>query len=238
MKRLFFLFLSIYLFEVSNAKEVHLAVEDSWPPFALVDGTGISTNIVEAAFKEVGVKLKTSVFPYIRALDLTESGSVDGCYNVTKQYSTETKFIFGKVPLLHVKASFFYKKSSRFHFQKIEEFPEKYEIGVIRGYEYGNKFEELKKKFNIVEVNSQTQLIQMLLGDRIQTAIMFDKVADYYLKKLKLSNQVSKGFTNHESDIYVAFSRKNSSSKELSHFLDEVIKKLKKKKLYQKILDN
>ena len=220
-----------YFFIVSAfSNEVNLAVEDSWPPFSDSDGNGISSSIVKAAFSESNYKVKLTVSPYIRILKMTEVGEVDGCFNVTKQKSTLAKFIFGEVPLMKVKASFFHKKGTSFNYKKIEDFPDKIDIGVIRGYEYGNKFEKMKKNFHIVEVNSQKQLISMLINDRVTAAIMFDKVGEYYLKKMNKSELVSKSFTNHESNIFVAFSKKNVNSSIYAKALDKGLKALKKKK--------
>ena len=51
---------------------------------------------------------------------------------------------------------------------------------------------------------------------------MFDKVAEYILRELDLSiDSIDKGFLNHISDIYVAFSLKRSSFSGYAKLLDQ-----------------
>ncbi|WP_127717075.1 ABC transporter substrate-binding protein [Halobacteriovorax sp. HLS] len=226
----FILFLSM---SKTLALDIHLAVEDSWPPFADNSGQGISTEIVKAAFLDQGIKPKFKVVPYARALALTKDGGVDGCYNVTKQASTLKEYIFGEEVLLKAKASFFYRKGETFNYSKIEDLPAGSEIAIIRGYEYGEKFEKLKNRFRLIEVNSQKQIINMLITRRAESAIMFDEVAKYYTSRMNVSDLVIKSFVNHESDIYVAFSKKNKNSDLFAKKLDMGLRKLKKDGTYE-----
>jgi polar amino acid transport system substrate-binding protein len=221
------------LCNVSFGDTIELAGEDSWPPFTLSSGEGISKNIIKAAYAESGKTVNFSISPYIRVLKLTEDGEVDGCFNVTKQLSTEEKFIFGQEPLLQAKASFYYSSSGDSEFSSIKDIPKGSSIAVIRGYEYGDTFEKVKKNFSISEVNSQEQIIRMIISKRIVGAIMFDDVANYHLQKMNKVGSLKKGFFNHQSDIYVAFSKKRPNSKENAELLDKGIRALKEKKLYK-----
>ncbi|WP_460853874.1 substrate-binding periplasmic protein [Pseudomaricurvus hydrocarbonicus] len=89
-----------------------IGVEDSWPPFADEQGQGISTDIVKAAFASVGQPIKLMVMPYARVLRETEAGVIAAGYNVTRQASTQQRFIFGKTPILRASASFYYSNAT------------------------------------------------------------------------------------------------------------------------------
>ncbi|PIK16638.1 transporter substrate-binding domain-containing protein [Halobacteriovorax sp. JY17] len=216
--------------------EANLAVEDSWPPYSDKLGKGIATNIVGAAFNEVSIPVKITVFPYIRALRTVSNGELDGCYSVTKQESTQKQYHFGNEPILKSQASFFHHADYDFKFKNISEIPNGTSLVLIRGYEYGNNFEKYKKNFKIFYVNTQEQIISMIVTKRVSLTIMFDEVAKYYLRKNPRANEVKKAIPNHMSDIYVAFNLQSPKSKLLASKLDEGIRKLKASGKYEMLL--
>ncbi|WP_438864296.1 substrate-binding periplasmic protein [Neptunicella sp.] len=187
---------------------VTIAAENSWPPYARADGEGISKQIIQAAFDAVGVKVKFVVAPYARALRLTEMGVVQGCFNVTKQLSTEKLFQFGRHKLFEAPTSFYFNPKHPMHFTSIEEAPDGMSIAGIIGYEYGNAYEQQRHRFKEVRVPTQQQIIGLLRSGEVDAAIMFDKVASYHLQMLGLDeNTILKGPHGESSDIYVAFSK-------------------------------
>lgn len=237
MNLLIFIPLLISSITFSYGNSLTLIAEDSWPPFSLKDGSGFSTEIIRSAFKTVGVIPNIKVSSYAKALKLTKSGKVNGCYNVTRQKSTEKTFLFGKEPLLKARASFFYKKGKKFY-KNFNELPDGYKVGLISGYEYGDNYEKHRHRFKEVRVATQKQLIVMIVGGKVDSAIMFDKVAKYTLNKEMLSGYISRGFENHTSDIYVAFSKKFESSKKFSQLLDKGLRNIRKSGLYERLLKN
>jgi polar amino acid transport system substrate-binding protein len=217
----------------------HLLVENSWPPYAKKDGSGISLTIVKEAFNEVGLKPTFKVYPYARALYLTKIGKADGCFNVTKQKSTLKEYHFGETPLLTAKSSIFHLASSKYNFESVSKLPNKIRIGLIQDYEYGDVFESEKNRFIEIRVKSQKQIIQMLRNKRIDIAIMFDEVAQYTLKNTKKHNEpIVKSISVHESEIFVAFNKRNPKSKFYSVQLDKGLKSLKKKGRIDKIFNS
>lgn len=201
------------------ANVVKLAAEDSWPPFAKQDGSGISKAIIEKAYAYSGTKVEFVTVPYARALLMAEQGKVHGAFNVTKQASTEDLYAFGELPLLKVSASFYYPPNSKHNYKSLAEIPNDTAIATIIGYEYGNEYEKHKKRFSESRVSSQTQIIKMLMIGRLDMAIMFDEVAAYTLGEMGLSKDaIVKGEINHTSDIYIAFNKELKNS--------EIIKKL------------
>ena len=200
---------------------IKLAVENSWPPYSNENGNGISMDIIQLAFDNVSVDVEFVVVPYARALHMTQSGKVDGAFNVTKQKSTIENFAFGEVPILRANASFYYHKESDLNFNTVSEIPAGTSIALIIDYEYGELYEKSRKKFNEVRVSSQIQIIKLLQLKRVDMAIMFDGVAKHYLSELKLNkDEIKQGKTNHTSDIYVAFNKRKELG-EIIALLDE-----------------
>ncbi|MDD8058786.1 substrate-binding periplasmic protein [Shewanella metallivivens] len=222
----------------SEPLNITLAAEDGWPPFADEFGRGISHHLIEQAFKEVDVVVSTIVVPYTRALVMTDRGSVNGVFNVTKEQSTVKRFVFGQEPLFTVKASFFFAKEHPANVNDKWHLPIGSVVGIIDGYEYGDEFIQLieKRQLRITKVNSQRQLINLLLVGRIDTAIMFDMVADVYIEQMGVAKDINAEFNNHTSEIFVAFSKQDPRAKQWSTLLDKGLQILKQQGHYQQLL--
>jgi polar amino acid transport system substrate-binding protein len=222
----------------AQVNSIILAAEDSWPPFADQFGKGISHQLVKSAFSQMGIRVETLVVPYSRGLRMTERGNVNGVFNVTKEVSTQDKFIFGKQPLFQASASFYQHKSHPIKAKSKYELAPKAVIGVIKGYEYGDEFPQLVKQkgWVLFIANNQMQLINMLLVNRIDLAVMFDAVAKEQLTQMGVNEEVLPIFNNHQSDIYVAFSKHLPDSALLAKKLDEGLIKLKSQGQYAKLL--
>ena len=216
--------------QVTAAKEtIVLAAEDSWPPYSDKAGNGISKKLIQAALAASQFEVEFIAVPYARALELTEHGLVNGCFNVTRQADTEQRFLFGEQVLLIAQASYYYPSDKPKSYQSPAQIPDATRIGLIRGYEYGNAYEQHRHRFQELRVSTQEQLVSLLRAQRIDMAIMFDKVATHTLEAMALpDNSITKGELNHQSDIYVAFSRKLPISNKIIKALDGGLEKLKK----------
>jgi polar amino acid transport system substrate-binding protein len=220
-----------------------LAVEDSWPPFANELGEGYSKDIVSAAFKDTNIDVEFVVRPYARALREAKSGLVDGCFNVTRQQSTEAIYHFGEEPLFEAKASYFVlsgreQNGAVLQAQSLAEIPDDTRIAVIKGYEYGTVYEQHKARFLIIEVRTQSQIVDMLKKSHVDGAIMFERVAEATLKKMVLPTDLLRAvFLNHTSGIYVAFNKANEKTSYMAEVLDTGLRRLKSSGAYMQIFE-
>lgn len=229
-----------YSFAVAASEQRNIklliAAEDSWPPFSDRRGNGISYNLAKAALATQGYDLKKIVVPYARALQLTRSGKVDACWNVTRQYNTEEDFLFGDEPLFNADISFYYSVDRPSGFDSIESVPSDTRVGVILGYEYGDAFEQHKNRFKLVALPSQASLLKMMDAGRLDVVLMFDKVFDSVVASQKFEKEkFRKGNTFYTSQIYIAFSAKSDLSIQYSAVLDRGIRELKATGVYEMI---
>lgn len=218
---------------------IHLGAEDSWPPYSNAQGQGISTNLIKAAFAQTGLTPTFQVLPYARVLHDLQSGKIDGGYNVTLQATTKDKYVFGQVPLLAVESYWFFIPGTYPKIKSIKDIPDKFRVGVIRDYEYGDIYENHRHRFTEVQVSQQSQIIRMLKQGRIDAAVMFDREAEYALKEMKLDAAIfDKRFLNHHGDVYVAFSHKSPRARWLAEQLDKGLLMIKETGEYDRILSD
>ncbi|MGL4639559.1 MAG: substrate-binding periplasmic protein [Shewanella sp.] len=224
--------------KVSSHQLITLAAEDSWPPFANHLGQGISHRLIKAAFRQSNIEVSSLVVPYARALMMAEKGRVDGVFNVTREASTEGRFVFGQVPLFAATASFYQAKQRPLDADNKWQLPKGTVVGVIKSYEYGDEYPKLvqERELNLVTVSSDQQLINLLLLGRIDMALMFDAVANEHLQQMGIKGEIVPAFYNHTSDIYLAFSKKNPRATLLATALDQGLLHLKNSGQYQALL--
>ena len=223
--------------EEDTSIRIRLGAEDSWPPYSDRQGQGISTELIKAAFAKSGLYPGIQVLPYARVLHDLSSGKIDGGYNVTLQSTTKDKYLFGKVPLLTVESYWFFMPDAFPQIKCIEYIPAKFRVGIIRDYEYGDIYELHRHRFVEVQLTQQSQIIRMLKQGRIDAAVMFDREAEYALKKMgQNQNQFDKRFLNHRGDVYLAFSHKSSRALWLSQEFDKGLLMLKESGEYEQLV--
>ena len=223
--------------ESAADKTITIAAEDNWPPFSDEKGRGLSYTLVQAAFKQSGYRLKTVVVPYARALYYTEHNMVDGCWNVTKQQSTSSKFLLHQVPLFRASSSFYYYKTAK-SFKSVATIPNRTVVGVILGYEYGDEFEKHKQRFHLVEVSTHEQLVKLLRAEKLDVALFFDDVLSFYLKQWQLSDPLLiRGEQNFVSELFIAFDKQNEQSQHKADALDQGLRQLQQSGEYQRLMD-
>ncbi len=215
---------------------VHIAAEDNWPPFSDANGRGLSFQLVKAALAPQGYRLQLTAVPYARALHLTAHGKTDALWNVTRQTNTSRDFVLHQTPLFQAASSFYYAQHAK-PYRSVAEIPDNTVVGVILGYEYGDLYEKHKHRFKLVEVSQHLQLIQLLQQQRVELAIFFDDVLQWYLQQEPVEGTLPvRGQLNHVSDIFVAFYKDSPRSKVLAGALDRGLAQLKQNGEYQRLL--
>ena len=221
----------------STPLKVKLAAEDNWAPFADPYGKGLSHRLVKQAFARSNVDVDSLVVSYARGVVMTKQGIVDGVFNLHKERKTQEAFVFGKEPLFTTSASFYQNNAHPLQAEDKWHLPQGLLVGIIKGYEYGDELSQLKQ-LRLVEVDNHNQLINLLLLNRIDAAIMYDEVANQYLGQMGVAKVISRSVHNHTGDLYVAFSKQRPNAQLFADKLDQGLKALKQDGSYQSIMNS
>ncbi|WP_428611777.1 substrate-binding periplasmic protein [Shewanella sp.] len=217
--------------------KVRLAAEDNWAPFADPYGKGLSHKLVKQAFARVDIDVDSIVVSYARGVVMTKQGLVDGVFNLHKERKTESEFIFGKQPLFTASASFYQNNAHPITAEDKWHLPQGFVVGIIKGYEYGDELEQLNQ-LKLIELDNHNQLINLLLLNRIDAAIMYDEVAKQYLQQMGVDRVIGPSVHNHTGDLYVAFSKQSPNAQHYAEKLDQGLTALKQDGSYQAIMDS
>ncbi|MCG9697285.1 transporter substrate-binding domain-containing protein [Shewanella sp. Isolate11] len=223
--------------EQTEMSSIKLAAENNWAPFADHDGQGLSHTLINEAFAREGINVDSIVVSYARGVVMAQQGAVDGVFNLHKEQANQDKFIFGNEPLFSASAYFYQNNSHPLNVNSKWDIPKNSIVGIIRGYDYGDELKSLTQ-LKFIEVDNHHQLINLLLLNRIDTAIMYEKVANQYLTTMGVTHVINKSVHNHTGDLYLAFSQSRPHSKLFAEKLDQGIRALKSDGRYQQIMSS
>ena len=232
--------ISLCFTTVVRAESITIAAEDDWVPYARADGTGLANEMVKAAFKTVGIDVTYQVFPYIRVLSYLDSGEYVAGFNVPLDDENKDKYIFGKQRLYDVPSQYFVNKSAPLKATKREELVNGEKIGIVRGYGYGDAFNQMAEQGKVRSVisNSDSINLKKQASNRLDPTIIFEKSAGVLLKELGLEDQIEVAFVHEILPIYLAFSKAHPKGQYYSDKFDEGMANLKASGEYQKIYDS
>lgn len=233
-----FFFLSVGLCYTAHATEIEIVTEE-FPPYNYTQHgqiTGISTEIVQAAFKEADINYTIAVYPWARAYKMALEEKNILIYSILR--TPERENLLQWVGEIAPRKSFFYKLKKRkdIIINSLED-AKKYTIGGVRGdarVSYLNN-----NGFDIKEIVSNDELnIRKLFAERIELMICNELSFTHLVKSMGFSiDDFEKIFLLEEfssGDFYMAFSL--STADELVVKLKTALDKIKDNGIYDRIL--
>jgi polar amino acid transport system substrate-binding protein len=221
---------------VSYAETITLGAENDWVPYANQDGTGMSNEIVRAAYKAVGVDVSFQVGPYNRLLKSVREGALLGAFNVPKESSVDGLYVFGKIPLFTALSAYYHNRDQPLAATRKEDLINGEKVGVVFDYGYGDFFSS-NHRITKIEVRSDLLNLRKLAKGRIDATILYDKTAKKLIEENGLTDKIEKAFDSERADIYVAFSKALPKAQYYADKLDEGLAIIKANGTYQKILE-
>lgn len=223
---------------LSAASTLNLLVEDDWYPYAAVrygKAEGMAVEIVQEAYRAVGVNVRFEGMPYARCMRLAEVGRTAGCFNSLKDATTEPLFLFGRQPLFTATIGIYAygKKTPEVAVRSLAG----KRVGLTNGYTYGSEVE--RNRTMIKEyAGSDLANLRKLVRKRLDYVLVYTRVADYLLEhyKQELGLRVVRVGTVIENPLYLSFSRVNPRGETAMSQLDRGLVILHQNGKYQQIL--
>ena len=200
---------SVLSSQIINAQTVTLATLD-WPPYIGpgLKNDGYVTEIVDAAFQQVGMQTDIEYMAWARAVLVTGAGERDGLFPA--YYSDERAVVYAfSNPFPGGALGFMKRFDKEIQYRSLRDL-EKLRIGVVRGYANTKEFDEVKF-LNKHPVQSDLLNLRKLVRDRLDLAVV-DKIVARYIMQQDMPNQ-QKVIEFVEpplevKNLYIAFSRK------------------------------
>jgi len=182
--------------------------------------SGIDVDIVREIARRMNLDLAFVRCPWLRCLDLMETGDADLLSSAYKKPDRERFMHYLTSPYLNdLPISFYVRKGSGIRIARYEDLYQLDSVGVLRGAGYFERFDN-DARIRKYEVASQAQLFPMLISGRIQAMAGYVPTENYRLKVQGYAGSVEKTAYVYDEDarVYLAISRKSPLASRLAEF--------------------
>lgn len=207
----------------NTAKDSILIATHIEAPFIYLENETFKGSNVEVAELLAARMNKTLEFiycPFARCLAMAREGKADMMLSLIKNEERETFLSYLEQPFQHLETPvrFYVNKDSDLSIESYEDL-HKLNVGVLRGATYFERFDE-DQELSKVAIKSHTQLVEMLLKNRIDTFLGKETCTqdivdrNTYEKELAMAPYIF----HKKSDFYIAISKKSPLHKEVEEF--------------------
>ncbi|WP_159084569.1 substrate-binding periplasmic protein [Dongshaea marina] len=143
-------------------------------------------DIVRAAYHEVGVEVEFKCFPWARAMQQTQDGSIDITFPWSRNKEREKLFLYsstvmlGQHVLFHLKSRSFPELNQKITLEGLS----RYKVGGTIGYYYGPMMKQYDEQFGIERAVSDKNNLKKLVRGRIDLFIAEFMVGYYLISQL------------------------------------------------------
>lgn len=201
------------------ANEYHF-VSLEFPPFEYLDKKtlepgGLAVSKVKEIAKKNNLKIKISILPWTRSLDMVRKGDADAIFTIYKNPEREKFLDFSTEVLAYQIVSLFVNKDSSITYNTSAPLVSlnKYTFGVVSSINYGSIFDAFKNKIKLETVQNLEANFRKLKLERVDIVPSNYRVAEYTI------NNNSAEFLNsfktlvhplQEVPSYIAFSKQHN----------------------------
>ncbi len=213
-------------------------VYTQWYPYTYQEGSaakGFEIDIFRAVMNRMGVKAEFLQFPFKRCLKMLEDGNAQALISLLKSPERAKYTIFPEEHISISRTLFFTTEGRKIRYGGNLKGLQKYTIGVIAGFAYGEVFDNAKylKKEEVLDAE---RLIHMVLSGRCDLGVENQAVIKGIARRLGVERSIR--FLHppvHTLNLYVGFSKASGLQRFAADF-SEALARFKKTDEYRAIL--
>ena len=237
MKRLLIVISTLLMAVFAEAGDIKIVTED-FPPYNYEENgeiTGLSTKVVRAVLKELGMNPEIRVYPWARAYKMASEQENVLIYSILR--TAEREKLFRWVGKIAVSEMYFFRLRERNDI-KISSLGDakKYTVGVTRETAPHQYLSE--RGFDLREVVSRDDLnIRKLVGRRIDLMPYYEAPFLHKVRNLGYDpGNFEKAYfiSDASEELYMAFS--NSTSDKIVEKFAKALERIKTNGIYDKIV--
>jgi len=228
-----FLFNSINIFAVSFVK---VATLFDYAPFCMAEKgikynqkiivgddavgfKGFSWDVLRESFHVMNYSIDLSISPWARAMHLSRNGSVDVLFPTGKNKKRQEIYNYSNESVNDATFLLYVNKNSSLQWKGLDSL-KGLKIAVIRGYNFGDEWEQLKD-ITKVPINGILQGFKMLEANRIDGFIGYEYNWDYVLKQENIKHKYKKLPSFGSTSEYLVTLKSNPNGKQILKTFDE-----------------
>jgi len=214
---------------VARAQEpVHTFVVDDYPPYyAWKNGkpVGVWINVVNEAFRRMGIRSKFIKGSWVRSLKEMEEGRVAGTMGGLKTPQREKYSLYPEESLGPLDCWIISLRESPYEYKSLDDLRGRV-VGVNTSYTYGSEFDEMQG-LDVIDVEHEEQLIKLLVSRRVDAILGSKLVFEHIGALLGVADQLDFRTMIFEGQYYLMFSKKYADSEELAVQFSKAIRSMR-----------
>ena len=151
---------------------------------------GLGADIAGEICLRLGCQIKIDILPFKRALKMIELGKADAFIGPYKSAIREQYMVYSEAAFYQDPLVFYVKNSNEFQWHNNLETLKELSVGLTRGWNYGDDFEQYKSQLEVSEVGTVEASFLQLIHDRVDIIVTHPWAAQLVIKQLSLANQV------------------------------------------------
>lgn len=188
-----------------------LVMTDIWPPFRMQEGdgalSGLDIDLLDQLSQRTGLRFEVQRAPWARGLAALQSGKADLMTGLAKTPEREGYIHYLPQPYYACAPRFYAAPAQAKALQSYNQLAS-LTIGHVLESAYFEPFDS-DQQLRKTAVNTENQLLEMLVRGRLQAVIGTDCQVDYELRDARWNGRIAKAAFQPEArtDLYIGFSR-------------------------------
>lgn len=224
---------------LARADEVlRIGAEDDWYPFTAYRAgvvTGMSADIVRAAFAASDLRVMLHPYPYSRCMELTRSGQLAGCFNTSPDARIRAEYRLPQEALFSDDILLWANHDKAVPVTDLAQLAG-LRIAVTIGYEYGSAFDSLENIQRIAVRRDHNGFLMLKRGRVDFIAAYRGTARTLFQEHPELAGHFTPVATLHQPKLYLSFSRYHPQAEMLLEHFDRGMRTIKSNGTYQQIL--
>lgn len=171
-----------------------LVVGASFPQVYELSESGQFTGLAPAILRQLGNDLqgplRFEIYPWARAQRMVEQGQADILIGPYRTAEREKRFDFSAEPFYQDRIVFYARRQSQLNWNGDFASLQAHRVAVIRGWIYGPRFEEARKRMQLDVVENVPNGLRMLVVGRIELLATNQRNTRPHLAALQLSEKL------------------------------------------------
>ncbi|WP_313517219.1 transporter substrate-binding domain-containing protein [Pseudomonas sp.] len=214
-----------------------IGAEDDWYPYtALRDGkiSGMSVDIVRAAFEAAGEEVELVAYPYSRCMQLARKGTIAGCFNTAPDRRIAAEFQLSQ-PLFSAEVLLWARREQAAPMNDLGLLAGK-KVAMVLGYEYGPAIDQ-HPSLKRVPVRRDLNGFLMLQRGRVDYCVAYRGTSEELFREMpSLRGQFVPVASVLRPQLSLSFSRQYAGADRLRQRFDAGLKTIRENGRYQSIL--
>jgi len=191
-----------------------LVMTDIWPPFRMQEGdgalSGLDIDLLDQLSQRTGLRFEVQRAPWARGLAALQNGKADLMTGLAKTPERESYIHYLPQPYYACAPRFYAAPAQAKALQSYSQLAS-LTIGHVLESAYFEPFDS-DQQLRKTAVNTENQLLEMLVRGRLQAVIGTDCQVDYELRDARWNGRIVKAAFQPEArtDLYIGFSRQRA----------------------------